>query len=114
MKKDPSIFLEHILGSIEKIEAFSKNLSKEDLSKSELNQYAIIRAIEVIGEAAKNLPDSLKNKYSHIPWKEIVGTRDKIIHHYFGVDLDVIWDIIKGDLPKLKKEIKKILEEKEK
>lgn len=113
MKKDSSIFLEHILGSIEKIEAFSKNLSKEDLSKSELNQYAIIRAIEVIGEAAKNLPDSLKNKYSRIPWKEIVGTRDKIIHHYFGVDLDVIWDIIKGDLPTLKKEIKKILEEKE-
>lgn len=111
MKKDPLIFLEHILESISKIEAFSKNISKETLSKNELKQYAIIRAIEVIGEAVKNLPDSLKNKYSNVPWKEIIGTRDKMIHHYFGVDLDIVWDIVKKDLPKLKKEIKRIFEE---
>ena len=109
MKKDPLIFIKHILESIDKIEAFSKNLSKKTLSKNELKQYAIIRAIEVIGESVKNLPDSLKNKYPNIPWKEIAGTRDKMIHHYFGVDLNIVWDIISKEIPKLKEDIKDIL-----
>jgi len=111
MIKDPLIFIEHILQSIGKIEAFSKNISKEKLSKSELKQYAIIRAIEIIGEAVKNLPDSFKNQYPDVSWKEIAGTRDKIIHHYFGVDLDIIWDIVKKDLPKLKKQMFEILKD---
>ena len=109
MKKDPLIFIKHILESIDKIEAFSKNLSKKTLSKNELKQYAIIRAIEVIGESVKNLPDSLKNKYPNVPWKEIAGTRDKMIHHYFGVDLNIVWDIISKEIPKLKEDIKDIL-----
>ena len=109
MKKDPLIFIKHILESIDKIEAFSKNLSKKTLSKNELKQYAIIRAIEVIGESVKNLPDSLKNKYPNIPWKEIAGTRDKMIHHYFGVDLNIVWDIVSKEIPKLKEDIKDIL-----
>jgi len=109
MKKDPLIFIKHILESICKIEAFSKNLSKKTLSKNELKQYAIIRAIEVIGESVKNLPDSLKNKYPNVPWKEIAGTRDKMIHHYFGVDLNIVWDIISKEIPKLKEDIKDIL-----
>jgi len=109
MKKDPLIFIKHILENIDKIEAFSKNLSKKTLSKNELKQYAIIRAIEVIGESVKNLPDSLKNKYPNVPWKEIAGTRDKMIHHYFGVDLNIVWDIISKEIPKLKEDIKDIL-----
>ncbi len=109
MRKDPLIFIKHILESIDKIEAFSKNLSKKTLSKNELKQYAIIRAIEVIGESVKNLPDSLKNKYPNVPWKEIAGTRDKMIHHYFGVDLNIVWDIISKEIPKLKEDIKDIL-----
>ena len=111
MNKEIKIFILHILENIEKIESFSKNMSKENLGKDEQKQYAIIRAIEIIGEAAKNLPVSFKNKYSNIPWKEIIGTRDKIIHHYFGIDLNIVWDIIKKDLPDLKGKIKKILEE---
>jgi len=109
MRKDPLIFIKHILESIDKIEAFSKNLSKKTLSKNELKQYAIIRAIEVIGESVKNLPDSLKNKYPNVPWKEIAGTRDKMIHHYFGVDLNIVWDIVSKEIPKLKEDIKDIL-----
>jgi uncharacterized protein with HEPN domain len=112
MKKDPKIFLEHILQNIEKIETFSKNVSKEGLSKDEEKQYAIIRAIEIIGEAVKNLPASFTSKHPDISWREIVGTRDKIIHHYFGIDLKIIWDIIKNNLPDLKKKIERILEEK--
>ncbi|HDL02354.1 MAG TPA: DUF86 domain-containing protein [Candidatus Pacearchaeota archaeon] len=109
MKKSPLIFIEHILENIEKIEQFSKGISKKDLLEDSEKQYAIIRAIEVIGEAIKNLPLSLTKKYSDIPWKEIVGTRDKLIHNYFGVDLDEIWKIIKEDIPDLKKNIKEII-----
>ena len=114
MKKDPLIFIEHILENIKDIEQFSRGLSKNSLEKNKLKQKAIIRSVEVIGEAVKNLPNSLKNKYSAVSWKQIVGTRDRIIHQYFGVDLAIIWDIVKKGLPELKKEILKIKEDLEK
>lgn len=104
------IFIQHILDNIKNIEGFSKDLTKEELSKNKLKQYAIVRAIEIIGEAAKNLSVSFKEKYPGISWKEIIGTRDRVIHHYFGVDLDIIWEIIKNDLPNLKKKLKAIPE----
>ena len=111
MKKEPLIFIKHIMESIENIESFSKGLSKNKFEKDRLKQSAIIREIEIIGEAVKNLPIEFTVKYPYVEWSKIAGTRDKIIHHYFGIDLDIIWDIIKHDLPDLKKEIKKILEE---
>ncbi|MFH1917813.1 MAG: DUF86 domain-containing protein [Nanoarchaeota archaeon] len=83
-------------------------MSKQDLVADKQKQYAIIRAIEIIGEAVKNLPQKFIKKYPEIPWKEIVGTRDKLIHHYFGIDLDMIWKIVKEDLPRLKRSIKNI------
>ena len=70
--------------------------------------------MEIIGEAAKQISDSLKKKYTSIPWKEIMGMRDKLIHHYFGVDLDLVWDTIKKDLPKLEKDLIKILKKEKK
>ena len=111
MKKEHLIFIRHILESINDIESFSENLSKEQLGKNKLKQYAIIRATEIIGEAVSNLPKSFRKLYPRVPWREIVGTRDKMIHHYFGVNLDIVWDIIKKDLPKLKEQIEKILKE---
>jgi len=110
MKKESLIFIEHILENIEDIETFSKGLSRENLETNILKQKAIIRSIEIIGEAVRNLSDSFKKKYPEIPWREIVGTRDKMIHNYFGVDLDIVWGIIKGDIFELKKQIKEILE----
>lgn len=112
--KDALVFIKHILDNIEKVETFSKGLTKEMLSKNELKQYAIVRSIEVIGEAVKNIPPSIKNKHSNVPWKNISGTRDILIHHYFGVDLNIVWDIIKKELPKLKQQVKKIKEEQDK
>lgn len=111
MKKEPLIFIEHILESIEIIESYKKNLTKEKLIKNIRIQDAIIRRIEVIGEAAKNLPSDFRNRYSIVEWSDIIRTRDKITHHYFGVDLDIVWDIVKKDLPALKNKIKAILEE---
>lgn len=110
-QKDDSIFIKHILSSIEAIEEFSKNLKKDDLYKDRLRQSAIIREIEVIGEAAKNISKSIKDKYKTVPWKEISGARDKMIHHYFGIDLEIVWDIIRVGIPELKTQMLKIKRE---
>ena len=101
----------HILENIEKVESFSKNITKEGLNKNEQKQYAIIRAIEIIGEAVKNVDNSFREDHPEVQWKSIAGMRDKITHHYFGIDLNTVWDVIKKDLPDLKKKIKKILKE---
>lgn len=106
--KDALVFVTHILENIDKIESFSKRLNKERFLKDDLRQYALIRALEVIGEAVKNIPLSVKNKYPLTSWKEIIGTRDILIHHYFGVDLNIVWDIIKHEIPRLKQQIIKI------
>ena len=110
MKKDVTVFLQHILESIEKIELFLKDITKDNFLSSVQLQDAVIRRIEVIGEAAKNIPDEFRKKHPVVPWSEIIRTRDKLIHGYFGVDLELTWDIIKKDLPELKEKIRKILE----
>lgn len=95
----------HFLDSINAIEDFSKGLDKKELVSSRLKQSAIVREIEIIGEAVKNVSNALKNKHKDIEWKEITGTKDMMIHHCFGVDPDIIWSIIKVNLPELKKKI---------
>src|SRR3989344_4783046 len=114
MKKDPAIFLKHISESIKFIESFSKRLTKEKFMKNRMRQNAIIRELEIIGEAVKNLSPEFIEKYKTISWSDIARTRDKLIHHYFGVDLNEVWSIIKDDLPKLKKQIQEILMQEQK
>ena len=109
--KDNFVYLNHILDSINAIEEFSKNITKEELASNRLKRSAIIREIEVIGEAVKNISSILQKKYPKVGWKNISGTRDKMIHHYFGVDLNIVWDIIKVDLPVLRKQVDLILKE---
>ena len=110
IKKDPLVFIKHIRDSINEIDSFTKNVSKEKFMSNNEKQNAVIRSLEVIGEAVKNLPISFRNKYPNVPWSKIAGMRDKIIHHYFGVDLETVWNVIKKDLPVLEEEIIKILE----
>lgn len=114
MIRDPIIFIKHIIESINNIEEFCKGLTKTEFRKSKLRQNAIVRELEIIGEAVKNLPEGFIKKYPEVAWKEISGTRDIFIHQYFGVDIDIVWDIVKKDIPVLKKQIKKILREEEK
>ncbi len=106
--KDDIVFVNHILDSINAIENFSNDISKGDLISNRLIRSAIVRELEVIGEATKNLSINFKKVNDQIPWKEIIGTRDKMIHHYFGINVDMVWDIIVKDLPELKKQLNKI------
>jgi uncharacterized protein with HEPN domain len=108
MKKDPEVFLEHILESIELIENYTANKTISDFIKSVQFQDSIIRRIEIIGEAVKNLPDDVKNSYPEVPWKEIAGMRDVLIHEYFGIDLELTWQVVQKDIPDLKREIMRI------
>jgi len=108
MKRDIGLFIEDILNSIKNIEEFTKGLNKEKFSKDNLRQSAVIRQLEIIGEAAKNVPLSFREKYSNIPWKDIAGFRDILSHAYFGGNMNRVWNILEKDLPALKKEIEKI------
>ncbi|MDO8467832.1 MAG: DUF86 domain-containing protein [Nanoarchaeota archaeon] len=110
-EKEDIIFVKHILDSTNAIKEFSVNLSKEELSSNRLKQNAIVREIEIIGEASKNISNKTKDMHQEVKWKEIVGTRDKMIHHYFGIDITLLWEIIKRDIPILEKQMQNIKED---
>ncbi len=97
--------LQDILNAIDKIERFIKRMTFAQFKKKELVMDAVIRNFEVIGEASKNIPNSIKNKYPEIPWAQMNGMRNVLIHQYFGVDTKVVWHTAKKALPKLKKQL---------
>ncbi len=111
MKKDPLVFVRHILDAIKEIEDFTKGIvSGEKLLQKKIVYEAVIRKIEVIGEAVKNVPPSFKEKYPSVPWKGIAGMRDKLIHNYFDVDSSRVWVAVTKEVPTLKKQIQEILD----
>jgi len=111
MKKDSRIFLKHVLESISIVELHTLSFTESQFLKNIQLQDAVTRRLEIIGEAVKNLPLNLRNKYPQVPWKKIAGLRDMLIHEYFNTDLVLVWRVIKRELPKLKKQIEKILDD---
>lgn len=111
MKRDLSLFIEDILEKINLIEDSIGKLSKDKFEVDELLTDATIRRLEIMGEAVKNIPNNFRKKHPEVPWKDIAGFRDIIIHAYFKVNFNAVWDIIKKDLPDLKKKILKIRKE---
>jgi uncharacterized protein with HEPN domain len=105
------LFLEDILEAVNKIEKYLAGLSFEAFSQDELRIDAVLRNLEIIGEATKNLPVSIRNRYSAVEWRKIAGLRDIVIHGYFSVNLFIIWDVVQNKLPELKQCVASILEQ---
>ena len=109
MSRDYKAYLKDILDSIKKIEKYTNGIFFDKFSSDELVQDGVVRNLEIIGEAVKNISMSFREKYSNIPWKKIAGMRDKLIHRYFNVDVDRVWSVIVKDIPNLKKQIEEII-----
>lgn len=109
MSKNPKIFLEHILTSIQAIQDYAKDETLETFLTNIKDQDAVIRRLEIIGEAVKNLPEDFKKRQTDIPWIKIAGMRDILIHEYFAVDIPAVWGTVQSDLPDLRIKIENLL-----
>ncbi len=111
MIKDDRVYLDHIVESLHKIKSYSKDLELSDFITNTLVQDGLIRQFEVIGEASKNLTKTLKSKYYDVDWAKITGMRNKLIHEYFDIDLNILWDAVHNDVPVLNALINRIIKD---
>jgi len=110
MSRDPLLYLEDIIEACDKILLYTKDTSFDDLESESMLFDAVVRNIEIIGEAAKNVPDSIRQEVQEVPWKEIAAMRDILAHAYFGVDPEIVWDVVKTKVEPLNKTISRYLE----
>jgi uncharacterized protein with HEPN domain len=111
MKHDPSVFLKHIRDSITDIEGYTQDIDSQTFLayKNKEKQDAVVRRIEIIGEAVRNIPVEFQNAHPEVPWQKIAGMQHKLVHEYFGVDLELVWAVVESDLPVLKKHVEELL-----
>lgn len=102
MRRELTDYIADIAESAADILVFTKGMSFEDFKSDKKTQYAVIRSLEIMGEAAKKIPDSVRKQYPKVPWRQMAGTRDKLIHEYHGVDLAIIWAVVEEEMPRLK------------
>jgi len=108
-RRDYILFIEDILTCIEKIERYTSNVSFEEFCGNDMAVDAVIRNFEIIGEAVKKIPEEIRMKYADVEWKEAAGFRDVLIHDYFGIDLEAVWDTVRNNIPSFKKQVVKVL-----
>ena len=109
--RDPKLYLNDILEAMSAIEQFVEGVEFEEFKTDDMRSSAVIRKFELIGEAAKSVPESIKQEYPDIPWKDMAGMRDRLIHFYFGIKYELVWNTIRDVIPQVKASITKILEE---
>ena len=102
--------LQHILDAILEIESYTRQVSFDDFVENSMMRFASIKQLEIIGEAANSLTDEFKRRFSNIEWRTIIGLRNILVHHYFGIDDNVVWRIIQKDIPELKMKVVEIVE----
>jgi uncharacterized protein with HEPN domain len=110
-QKADEVYLRHILDAITQIEGYTAGVSREDFFRNRLLQDAVVRQVEIIGEAARQVSEELQARYPQVLWREIIGMRNRIVHAYFDLDLEAVWDTVQEDLPQLKAQAQKIVEE---
>ena len=106
--KDDWVYIQHILDEIGYLKSIRDTVTFEELTTNTTTEHAVTRALEIIGEASKNIPEPVKRKNPHIPWKFMTGLRDKIIHGYFGIDYEIVVDVVQHKLPDLEPQIRAI------
>lgn len=109
MSRGYKVYLQDIIEAIKKIEKYTKGMSYSRFKKNGQTVDAVVRNLEIIGEAAKNVPREFRVKHNNIEWRKIAGLRDILIHDYFGIDLDILWDVIQNKLSNLKKDVSRII-----
>ena len=108
--RDYTLYLKDILAAIESIEDFIAGMDLDTFQIDDKTTSAVMRKLEIIGEAVKQIPDEIRQNYSQVPWKEMAGMRDKLIHFYFGIDYHLVWKTITERLPQVKQEIQRVLQ----
>jgi len=108
--RDVSLYLKDIMQSIEAIEEFIHGMDFEQFRKDDKTSSAVIRKLEIIGEATKSVPTEIRQNYADVPWREMAGMRDKLIHFYFGVDYNLVWKAVKNRIPQIKPVIQKVID----
>ncbi|MBU0568137.1 DUF86 domain-containing protein [bacterium] len=111
MKREFLDYVDDIIEAMTNAAAFVEGMKYEDFARDIKTTYAVVRSLEIVGEAVKRIPDSVRSRYPQIPWRDMAGMRNKLIHEYFGVKLKVVWETIKNDIPALKPLFDKILED---
>jgi uncharacterized protein with HEPN domain len=111
MIRDHKLFIQDILDCVQKIEEFIGDMKYEDFVRDDKTSSAVVRKLEIIGEATKNVPKDIRQKYKEVPWSDMAKMRDKVIHFYFGVDYEIVWKVIKERLPEIKPMISRILKD---
>lgn len=109
MQRDDTICIRHILDAAHKAASFAKGKKREDLETNEMLALSLVHLLEIIGEAANNISDSFQKKHPAIPWKSMIGLRNRLIHGYFDVNLDIVWNTITEDLPPLVADLERIM-----
>jgi uncharacterized protein with HEPN domain len=110
MSRDYKVYLEDILEAIDKIRTYTVGMSADSFAADNKTLDAVLRNLEVIGEAVKRIPDEIRVQHRQVEWKRIAGLRDILIHQYFGIDAEIIWDVVHNKLPELERQIRDVVQ----